>query len=191
MNLIHLPKNARALVSRTQDAIEQSVQIKTDSELAQPSRFWLKATTWSLMGTTILGIGWLAIAQTEEIVVAPGKLEPLGDVKPIQVPMGGVVEAILVKEGEKVTAGQQLLRMDTEATEQKQQSLKEAVTLKQEQLNLKLEEKQIVLAQIEAELGVLRRNLLLQQDVADRVRSLWEAGAGSEIQMLQQNDKIQ
>ena len=191
MNLIHLPKNARALVNRTQDAIEQSVQIKTDSELAQPSRFWLKATTWSLMGTTILGIGWLAIAQTEEIVVAPGKLEPLGDVKPIQVPMGGVVEAILVKEGEKVTAGQQLLRMDTEATEQKQQSLKEAVTLKQEQLNLKLEEKQIVLAQIEAELGVLRRNLLLQQDVADRVRSLWEAGAGSEIQMLQQNDKIQ
>ena len=30
MNLIHLPKNARTLVSRTQDAIEQSVQIKTD-----------------------------------------------------------------------------------------------------------------------------------------------------------------
>ena len=85
MNLIHLPKNARALVTRTQNAIEQSVQIKTDSELAQPSRFWLKATTWSLMGTTALGLGWLAIAQTEEIVVAPGKLEPLGEVKPIPV----------------------------------------------------------------------------------------------------------
>ena len=191
MNLIHLPKNARALVSRTQEAIEQSVQIKTDSELAQPSRFWLKATTWSLMGTTMLGIGWLAIAQTEEIVVAPGKLQPLGDVKPIQVPMGGVVEAILVKEGEKVSSGQQLLRMDTEATEQKRQNLDEAITLKQEQLNLKLEEKKIVLDQIEAQLGVLRRNLVLQRDVANRVRSLWEEGAGSEIQLLQQNDKIQ
>ena len=191
MNLIHLPKNARALVTRTQNAIEQSVQIKTDSELAQPSRFWLKATTWSLMGTTALGLGWLAIAQTEEIVVAPGKLEPLGEVKPIQVPMGGVVEAILVKEGEKVSAGQQLLRMDTEATEQKKQSLEEAVTLKQEQLNLKLEEKEIALDQIDGELGVLRRNLKLQRDVEARIRSLWEEGAGSEIQLLQQSDKVQ
>ena len=191
MNLIHLPKNARALVSRTQDAIEQSVRIKTESELAQPSRFWVKATTWSLMGTTMLGVGWLAIAQTEEIVVATGKLEPLGEVKPIQVPMGGVVEAILVKEGEKVSAGQQLLRMDTEATEQKQRSLEEAVQLKQEQLDLKLEEKEIVLKQIEAELGVLRRNIVLQRDVEERIRSLWEEGAGSEIQLLQQSDKVQ
>ena len=80
MNLIHLPKNARSLVNRTQDAIEQNVQIRTESELALPSRFWLKATTWSLMGTTMLGLGWLAIAQTEEIVVAAGKLEPIGEV---------------------------------------------------------------------------------------------------------------
>ena len=191
MNLIHLPKNARSIVSRTQDAIEQSVQIKTDSELALPSRFWLKATTWSLMGTTILGIGWLAIAQTEEIVVATGKLEPIGEVKPIQVPMGGVVEEILVKEGEKVVAGQQLLRMDTEATKQKQKSVEEAIKLKQEQLDLKIEEKEIILNQISAQLGVLRNNLVLQRDVAKRVETLVIEGAGAEIQLLQQRDKIQ
>ena len=191
MNLIHLPKNARSLVNRTQDAIEQNVQIRTESELALPSRFWLKATTWSLMGTTMLGLGWLAIAQTEEIVVAAGKLEPIGEVKQIQVPMGGVVEAILVKEGEKVVAGQRLLRMDTEATRQKQESLEEAIKLKQEQLDLKVEEKYIILNQINAQLGVLRKNLVLQRDVAKRVQSLVKEGAGSEIQFLQQRDKIQ
>ena len=191
MNLIHLPKNARSLVNRTQDAIEQNVQIRTESELALPSRFWLKATTWSLMGTTMLGLGWLAIAQTEEIVVAAGKLEPIGEVKQIQVPMGGVVEAILVKEGEKVVAGQRLLRLDTEATRQKQESLEEAIKLKQEQLDLKVEEKYIILNQINAQLGVLRKNLVLQRDVAKRVQSLVKEGAGSEIQFLQQRDKIQ
>ena len=191
MNLIHLPKNARALVNRTQDAIEQSVRIKTESELAQPSRFWVKATTWSLMGTTMLGVGWLAIAQTEEIVVAPGKLEPLGEVKPIQVPMGGVVEAILVKEGEKVSAGNSSCAWIRKQPSKSNESLEEAVQLKQEQLNLKLEEKEIVLKQIEAELGVLRRNIVLQRDVEARIRSLWEEGAGSEIQLLQQSDKVQ
>ena len=103
----------------------------------------------------------------------------------------GVVEAILVKEGEKVVAGQRLLRMDTEATRQKQESLEEAIKLKQEQLDLKVEEKYIILNQINAQLGVLRKNLVLQRDVAKRVQSLVKEGAGSEIQFLQQRDKIQ
>ena len=73
---------------QAQDAIEEKVQINTDSELAQPSRFWIRATTWALIGTTCLGITWLGIAETEEIVVAKGKLEPLGEVKPVQVAIG-------------------------------------------------------------------------------------------------------
>ena len=68
-----------------------------------------------------------------------------------------------------MTAGQQLAHGYQPRA--KATKLKEAVTLKQEQLNLKLEENQIVLAQIEAELGVLRRTAA-QRDVADRVRSL-------------------
>ena len=39
---------------QAQDAIEEKVQINTDSELAQPSRFWIRATTWALIGTTCL-----------------------------------------------------------------------------------------------------------------------------------------
>ena len=100
MKLVHLPRRTSTLVRRAQDAIEQRVKLVDESEVLQPSLFWVRATMWSLMGTAVLGIGWLSVAQTEEIVVAQGKLEPQGEVKEIQVPMGGVVEQILVKEGE-------------------------------------------------------------------------------------------
>ena len=191
MKLIHLPKKAKELVTRTQSAVEQRVHVGTDNELAQPSRFWVKATAWTLMGTTVLAIGWLAIAETEEIVVATGKLEPLGEVKPVQVPQGGVVEEILVKEGEKVSAGQLLLQMDTEATLGETLNLSESIAFKQEQLQLKLQEKQITLDQLTSELNVLKRNLILQQEVEERLIFLEKQGAGSEIQSLQQSDKVQ
>ena len=191
MKLVHLPKNTRALVTRTQDAIEQRVQVGRDTEFVQPSRFWLKATAWTLMGTTLFGVGWLAVAQTEEIVVSQGKLEPLGEVKAIQVPLGGVVSEVLVKEGEKVSAGQVLLRMDTEATSEKERSLRESLQLKQEQLALKQQEKQATLEANRTYQGVLERNLQLQQEVEKRLRFLQKEGAGSEIQSLQQTDKVQ
>ena len=36
------------------------------------------------------------------MVVALGKLEPKGDVKDIQIPIGGVIEEILVESGDNV-----------------------------------------------------------------------------------------
>ena len=85
------------------------------SELLRPSNSWLQATIWTLLGTAGFAIAWLAVAKTDEVVVAPGKLEPLGSVKDVQMPMGGVVKTILVKEGQLVKANQVLLKLDTEA----------------------------------------------------------------------------
>ncbi|MFM7170293.1 MAG: hemolysin D, partial [Cyanobium sp.] len=70
---------------------------ESEEVVLQQSRFWARSITWALMGVTAFGIGWLALAKTEEIVTAPGKLEPLGVVKEIRMPVGGVVDDILVK----------------------------------------------------------------------------------------------
>ena len=191
MKLVHLPRETSALVRRAQDAIEQRVKLVDESEVVQPSRFWLRATLWSLMGTAVLGVGWLSLAQTEEIVVAQGKLEPQGEVKDIQVPVGGVVEEILVKEGEQVKAGQVLLRLDSETTADRQKSLQQSIALKQNQLALKLEEERRYLELNTTTQGVLSRNLRLQQDIASRFKRLKEEGAGSEVQLMQQMDKVQ
>ena len=46
-------------------------------------------------------VAWLALARTEEIVIAAGQLEPIDSVQNIQMPVGGVADQILVKEGDR------------------------------------------------------------------------------------------
>ena len=120
---------------------ESSALTNYDESVLQQGRFWMKTVTWTLVGTTVFGVAWLALAQTEEIVVAPGQLEPVGSVQDIQMPVGGVAESILVKEGDSVKAGQVLMKLDTEATEEQRRSLEKSIKLKQEQLKLKQQEK--------------------------------------------------
>ena len=161
------------------------------SELLRPSKSWLQATIWTLIGTAGFAITWLAIAKTDEVVVAPGKLEPLGSVKDIQMPVGGVVQDILVTEGQQVRADQILLRLDTEADLDLRESLDESIALKREQLNLKQEERLQYLELNSTEQRVLRENLVLQQELLERYRDLAEQGASPEIQLLQQADRVQ
>ena len=161
------------------------------SELLRPSKSWLQATIWTLIGTAGFAIAWLAIAKTDEVVVAPGKLEPLGSVKDIQMPVGGVVQDILVKEGQQVKADQILLRLDTEADLDLRESLDETIALKREQLSLKQEERLQYLELNSTEQRVLRENLVLQQELLERYRDLAEQGASPEIQLLQQADRVQ
>ena len=102
---------------------DSSSSIKYDESVLQQGRFWMRTVTWTLIGTTVFGVGWLVLARTEEIVVASGKLEPIGSVKDIQMPLGGVADSILVKEGQRVSAGQVLMKLDTEASEEQRKSL--------------------------------------------------------------------
>ena len=161
------------------------------SELLRPSRSWLQAVIWTLLGTAGFAILWLVIAKTDEVVVAPGKLEPLGSVKDIQMPVGGVVQDILVNEGERVKADQLLLRLDTEADLDRRETLDESIALKQEQLALKQQERLSYLELNSTEQRVLKENLELQQELLERYRDLAKQGASPEIQLLQQEDRVQ
>ena len=66
-------------------------------------------TNW-INNVCFLGIIWLSVAKTEEIVTVTGKLEPRGSVQEIQMPLGGITSEILVKEGDSVVAGQIVMK---------------------------------------------------------------------------------
>ena len=162
-----------------------------DESVLQQGRFWMRTVTWSLIGTTVFGVAWLALARTEEIVVAAGELEPVGSVQDIQMPVGGVVEEILVEEGQAVSAGQVLMKLDTEASEQQRQSLEITIKLKQEQLGLKEQEKRRYLQVNNEEVQMLENNLELQIEIQERFEDLEEAGAASELQYLSQQNTVE
>ena len=162
-----------------------------DESVLQQGRFWMRTVTWSLIGTTVFGVAWLALARTEEIVVAQGELEPIGSVQDIQMPVGGVAEEILVKEGDVVKAGQVLMKLDTEATEEQRRSLETAIKLKREQLALKQQEKQRYLEVNAEQITMLENNLRLQTEIVERFDALEEAGAASELQFLSQQNSVE
>jgi hemolysin D len=184
------PLPSRSLLKATQDAIERRVRSSHQSMALQQSRFLARSITWALVATTAAGLAWLALAKTDEVVVAPGKLQPIGDVKTVQMPVGGVLQEMLVKEGERVSAGQVLLRLDNEATLDRRRSLQESIQAKQEQLQLKKLELQRYLNLNDTEQKVLARNLQLEGQIMARLETLEESGAAAELQVLQQRNKV-
>ena len=179
------------LFRKAQNSLEHSIHSDSDDVVLQQSRFWARSISWALMGVTGFAVAWLAFAKTEEIVTAPGKLEPLGVVKDVQIPVGGVVDQVLVKEGQKVTKGQLLLKLDTEATQDRKASVEKTILYKEQQLSLKEEELSRYLAVNDTEQQVLRDSLVLEKEVLSRLDKLNREGAAAELQFLNQRNKVQ
>jgi HlyD family secretion protein len=184
-----LPKPG-ALVKAAQSALERRVQANREELGLQQSRFLVRTIIWTLIGTTGAALAWLALAKTDEVVVAPGTLEPIGNVKTVQMPAGGVLDELLVKEGQRVKKGQVLMRLDNEATVDRQGSIREGIAAKQQQLRLKQLELSRYLNLNDTEQQVLRRNLTLERQILNRFESLKGSGAAAELQVLQQNNKV-
>ncbi|MCL4766562.1 MAG: HlyD family type I secretion periplasmic adaptor subunit [Hyphomicrobiaceae bacterium] len=74
-------------------------------------------TGFSLMATLLLGVGgWMVFASIAGAVVAPGYIVVDSNVKRVQHPAGGIVSAIFVRNGDRVAAGDILLRLDDTQT---------------------------------------------------------------------------
>ena len=179
-----------SIVRRAQNAIERRVQTSHEEMALQQSRFLARAITWTLLGTTAAGLAWLSLAKTDEVVVATGKLQPIGEVKTIQMPVGGVLQTMLVKDGQRVSKGQVLLRLDNEATLDRQASLRISIAAKRSQLRLKEVELQRYLTLNDTEQQVALQNLALEREILERLQQLKAVGASAELQYLQQRSKV-
>jgi len=172
-------------------AIESLAGLCEDQgEIVDQSPFWSRATIVGLMGSALFALGWLSIAKTDEIVTVTGKLEPLGSVQDIQMPLGGIASEILVRDGEEVKSGQIVMKLDAETTQQRLISLQESLELKVLQLELKETELEKYLLLNTAESNMLKRNLDLQEEILTRFELLTREGASTELQYLQQLNNV-
>jgi len=89
----------------------------------ESSRKWNKVIIWTFVSFASFGFFWSVIARVDETVQSTGKLEPKGTTIDVKVPIGGVIENILVKEGELVEKDQILLKLDTTAASAKLEAL--------------------------------------------------------------------
>ncbi|WP_413359290.1 HlyD family secretion protein [Prochlorococcus sp. MIT 1201] len=180
------------LLKRAQTALEQRVSSSKHNEsVLRQSNRWVTSITWGLIATTGLSISWLALAKTEEIVVAPGTLVPIGSVQEIQMQLGGIVSEILVKDGDRVKAGQALIKLDTEASAQRLRSINENLGLTQRQLELKQLELDRYKRLNQDSIKTLNDKIVFEKEILERYRVLAEVGASAELQYLQQRNTLQ
>jgi len=91
------------------------------------SSIWAKAIAATIMGVSTFTVIWAATAKIEQVVPAQGKLEPIGKVREVKVPINGraVVSSVEVEEGDEVQKGKLLLTLDTDVTQAQLDSLRQ------------------------------------------------------------------
>ena len=159
--------------------------------LLQQDRFWINSVTWTIIGTTLFGIGWLSIAKTDEIIVVQGKIVPIGEVTDIKMPMGGIVKKIIVNEGDYVNEGDILLELDDEANQERSNTLTTSQNITSNQLELKKDEFDNFIVFNNDLLESYEMSLDIENDLLTRLKGLLQSGAISEAEILRQKLKIQ
>ena len=123
--------------------------LRLQEEPPQPLPRFVLWTVLALAGA--LGL-WASFGKLDVVAVAEGRLVPKSQLRIVQPAEGGVVRELLVKEGERVRAGQVLARMDVRAAEADAATARNEIALRRLQLR-----------RIDAELGG-RRLAALEED---------------------------
>ncbi len=96
-----------------QDQVEHDIEAKATGLPTSPN--WTKPLTLVILLGVTIGGAWSVLARVDVVVNASGKLEPQSQSQVVQARAGGVVTAVLVREGESVKQGQLLMQFDRTA----------------------------------------------------------------------------
>ena len=104
-----------------------------------------RVVLWTVSGLAGALVLWAAVGKLDVVAVAEGRLVPKSQLRIVQPAEGGVLRELLVKEGERVRAGQVLARMDVRSAEADAATARNEIALRRLQLR-----------RIDAELGRTR-----------------------------------
>ena len=175
---------------------------KTNSSLAvrplnpqevqlRPAPLWSKALAWTIISTASLGFIFAVFAKIDEVVLAPGELQPLGAERPVKAPFAGVIKDIVAKEGQKVSTGDTLLRFDADVSRKRKETLETQIKLERKRFE---EESRAVEARkrgVVERLNGLKRSLNTESSIYTNIIPLAEIGAMQLTELLRQRNKVE
>ncbi|MGA7180288.1 MAG: HlyD family type I secretion periplasmic adaptor subunit [Thiobacillaceae bacterium] len=122
------------------DALEFAPGLLSIQE--SPPRRLPRTVLYAVVALLLITAAWMVFGRLDIIASAEGRLVPRTYVKIVQPADAGIVEQIMVQEGQHVNAGQVLMRMDTQIADADTKSIRSELTLRSLQLR-----------RIDAELG--------------------------------------
>ena len=174
--------NLSSLVVRPLDP--QEVRLK-------PAPVWSRALAWTIIGTASFGFCFAIFARIDEVVLATGELQPLGAERPIKAPFAGVVNQILVREGQNVKAGQSLLRLDPQVSEKRAETLDTQLQLEKKRFE---EESRSIKARessLRERTEGLMRALATERQIYTNISPLATQGAIQGTELLRQRNRVE
>jgi HlyD family secretion protein len=156
--------SAPVAVVRRSEFLPALLQLQEEAPSPLP-----RLVLWLVLGLVSALVAWACVGKLDVVAVAEGRLVPRSQLRIVQPAEGGVMRELLVKEGERVRAGQVLARMDMRSTEADAATTANEIALRRLQLR-----------RIDAELGSAR--LAPQPDEAARLYAQVDAQREARMQ---------
>ena len=157
----------------------------------RPAPIWSKALAWTIIATASFGFVYAVFARIDEVVLATGELQPLGAERPVKAPFAGVIQEILVKEGQKVNLGDTLLRFDPEVSRKRKETLETQIKLERKRFE---EESRSIKARkkgIQETINGVQRSLKTETEIYTNILPLAEIGALQLTETLRQRNRVE
>ena len=87
-----------------------------------------------IVSSVIVFILWASLSSVDIVVQSRGTLIPMGNVRPVQTAGGGIVQYVVVAEGDTVARGQPLIQLDGAQLRTRLNKLREELATSREQL---------------------------------------------------------
>ena len=157
----------------------------------RPAPLWSKALAWTIISTASFGFVFAIFAKIDEVVLAPGELQPLGAERPVKAPFAGVIKDIVAKEGQKVKAGDTLLTFDADVSRKRKETLETQIQLEEKRFE---EESRAIKARkrgVIERVNGLTRSLNTESGIYTNILPLAEIGAMQQTEVLRQRNKVE
>ena len=170
---------------------------KENEEVLNQGETLARSLTWFFIFISGFGIFWITIAKTEEVVVVKGKLQPVGEIKKITLPTGGIAKKIKVRNGDQVSKGELLIQLDSEINKSQVNSLKYTldqqrylISKKEKQISLKEKEQKFTSNLINKNIKSLQAKLVINKELLNAFEKLYLEGGLSQFDYLKQKEKV-
>jgi membrane fusion protein, adhesin transport system len=161
------------------NSLSSAILEQTPSRVSKVIKIWLI--------TILLLVIWASLAEIDEITRGDGDVIPYGQNQVIQNLEGGIVESILVKEGQSVKSGQIILKINNaKSISSSRTNEMKFHELKAKRLRLYAEANQLDFKGMETTFPELKKQIRLAKDLYDSDKLEFLAKDNSFIQQIEQ-----